>query len=69
MHSIEHSLVWLVSIAALVALAVLVRGYFSAEARKRRRREKSNRPLVSSKRGPTIRLAVKASKPERNPKG
>ena len=55
-------MVWLIGASALAALGLLARGYFIAEARARRRRERSNRPITSRKRGPTVRLAVKTDK-------
>ena len=63
MLDIRNPLVWLIGIIALAALWVLARRHFSAEARARRRREKSNRPIISRKRGPTVRLAVKVDRP------
>jgi hypothetical protein len=69
MLDIRHPMVWLIGASALAALGLLARGHFSPEARARRRREKSNRPLISRKRGPSVRLAVKADKPKRDPKG
>jgi hypothetical protein len=69
MVGIGHPLVWLIGIIALAVLWALARGRFTPEARARRRREKSNRPLISRKRGPTVRLAVKVDKPEREKKG
>ena len=69
MLDIRNPMVWLIGASALAALGLLARGYFSAEARARRRREKSNRPLISRKRGPTVRLAVKVDKSKRDPKG
>jgi hypothetical protein len=68
MLDIKNPLVWLVVGVALAALGLLARDRFSAEARARRRREKSNRPLISRKRGPTVRLAVKVDKPKRDRK-
>ena len=69
MLDFRHPMVWLIGAVALAALGLLARGYFSAEAKARRRRERSNRPLASRKRGPTVRLAVKAPKSKRDPKG
>jgi hypothetical protein len=40
----------------------LLRGRFSAEARARRRCERSNRPVISRKQGPTVKLTVNAGK-------
>jgi hypothetical protein len=53
-------------LAAAVAVWVLTR-YFSPEARERRRRERSHGKVVSRRRGPRVKLAVKTkkSKPDR----
>ena len=64
----RNPVVWLIGIIALAFAFFLLRGHFTAEARARRRREKSNRPVVSRKQGPTVRLAVDVSKPKRNRK-
>jgi hypothetical protein len=69
MLDIRNPMVWLLGASTIAALGLLARGYFGTEARARRRREKSNRPLISRKRGPTVRLAVKTDKPKRDPKG
>jgi hypothetical protein len=45
-----------------------LRGHFTAEARGRRRRDKSHRPVISRKQGPTVRLAVDVDKPKRDRK-
>ena len=55
-------------ILALSVILVLVRGYFSAEARERRRRDRSHGPVSSRKRGPTVRLAVDVDRPKRKGK-
>jgi hypothetical protein len=68
MLDIRHPMFWLIGIVALAALWVMARGHFSAEARARRRRERSNRPVISRKRGPTVRLAVNVDKPKRERK-
>ncbi len=62
-------MVWLIGIIAVAALWVLARGYFKPEARARRRRDKSNRPVISRKRGPSVRLAVDVDKPKGERKG
>jgi hypothetical protein len=69
MLDIRHPMVWLIGIIAVAALWLLARGYFNPEARSRRRRDKSNRPVISRKRGPTVRLAVDVDKPKREKKG
>lgn len=58
------SVLWLMGLLVLAALFVLVRGHFSAEARERRRRDRSHGPVISRKRGTTVRLAVKVDKPK-----
>ena len=65
MLDIRKPVVWLIGIIAFAVAFFLLHGHFSAEARARRRRERSNRPVISRKRGPTVKLAVKAG----NPKG
>jgi hypothetical protein len=64
----RNPVVWLIGIIALAIVLFLVRGHFNTEARARRRREKSNRPVVSRKQGPTVRLAVDVDKPKRDRK-
>jgi len=54
--------VWLIGVVALAVAFILLRGLFAAEARERRRREKSHKPVVSRKQGPTVRLAVDVEK-------
>ena len=53
-----NPVVWLVGVILLAAVAILVRNHFGAEARERRRRDRSHGPVISRKRGPAIRLAV-----------
>ena len=69
MLDIRNPMVWLLGASILAALGLLARGHFSTEAQARRRREKSNRPIISRKRGPTVRLAVKTDKSKRDRKG
>ena len=69
MLDIRNPLFWLIGVVVLVAVVSLVRSHFSAEARERRRREKSHRPVVSRKQGPTVKLAVDVGKPKRGRKG
>ena len=64
----RNSVVWLIGIIALAIAFFLLRGHFTAEARARRRREKSNRPVISRKHGPSVRLAVDVDKPKRDRK-
>jgi hypothetical protein len=58
--------VWLIGIIALAVAFFLLRGCFTAEARERRRRQKSHRRVVSQKQGPTVRLTVDVDKPKRD---
>jgi hypothetical protein len=63
-----NRLLWLASIIGLAVALYLLRGQFSTETRARRRRDKSHRPVVSRKHGPTVRLAVEVKQPERSRK-
>ena len=69
MLNVGNPMIWFIVIAAIVGIWVLGRGRFNPEARARRRRDRSNRPLISRKRGPTVRLAVKADKSSHERKG
>ena len=64
MFDIATPVLWLIGIIALAAAFLLLRGYFSAEARERRRRERSHRPVISTANRPMVRLAVDADKAE-----
>ncbi|HOX58334.1 MAG TPA: hypothetical protein P5205_14990 [Candidatus Paceibacterota bacterium] len=68
MFDITNPILWLTGIIALAVVFFLLRGHFNAEARARRRRDKSNRPIISRKQGPSIRLAVDVDKPKRERK-
>jgi len=65
MFDVGDPLLLLGCVVALGILLFLLRGRFSAERRERRRREKSHRPVVSRKRGPSVRLAADVDKPKR----
>jgi hypothetical protein len=69
MLDIRNPLFWLLGVVVVVAALSLVRSHFSAEALERRRREKSHRPVISRKQGPTVKLAVDVGKPKRDRKG
>jgi hypothetical protein len=69
MLAITNPVPWLLGIIALGAILFSMRRHFSPETRERRRREKSHRPVISRKQGPTVRLAVKAGKPKRDRQG
>jgi hypothetical protein len=64
MLDVGNPILWLVGVPALGIIFFLLRGRFNAEARARRRRERSNRPVISRKRGPTVKLAVNVGKPK-----
>jgi len=66
MFGVANPLLALGCAVALGLLLFVVRGRLSAEARERRRRDKSHRPVVSRKRGPTVKLAVGVDKPKRD---
>jgi len=68
MYGITKLSVWLVGSIALVAVLFGVRHAFSADAREARRRARSHGPVVSRKRGPSVRLAVDLAKPKRRRK-
>ncbi len=64
MLDIRNPIVWLIGIIAFCLVFLSLRGRFSAEARERRRRERSHRQVISRKQGPTVKLAVKVDKPK-----
>jgi len=66
MFDTGNPVVWVMGIIVLAAIFFLTRGLFSAEERGRRRRERSHGPVISRKKGPTVRLAVDVNKPERD---
>jgi len=68
MLDIRNPIFWLTVVIALAVVLFLARGQFSAEARSRRRRQRSHRPVISRKQGPTVRLAVEVDKPKRDRK-
>ena len=63
-----NPILWLIGAIGLGVVFFLVRGRFSAEARARRRREKSHQRVISRKQGPAVRLAVKVDPPKRDRK-
>ena len=68
MFDTRNPVLWLIGIIVLAAVFFLARGLFSAEERERRRRARSHGPVISRKKGPTVRLAVDVDKPERDRK-
>jgi len=65
MFDLGNPVLWLAGILALAALFVLVGGRFSAQARERRRRDRSHGLVISRKCGPTVKLAVNVDEPKR----
>lgn len=59
MFDIRNPIHWLAGVAVLVCLALLARGFFSAEERERRRRNRSHGRVISKVRRPMVSLAVK----------
>ena len=68
MFDIGNPVLWILGILVLAAVVFSVRGHFSADALERRRRERNRKPVISRKKGPTVKLAVDGEKPERNQK-
>jgi hypothetical protein len=68
MYGITELAVWLVGSIVLIAVILGVRHSLSADAREARRRARSHGPVVSRKRGPSVRLAVDLAKPKRRRK-
>lgn len=64
----RNPILWLIVVLGLGLVLSLVGSRLSPEARARRRREKSHRPVVSRKQGPTVKLAVDVGKPRRDRK-
>jgi len=64
MFDARNPVVWLSGMIVFAGALFLARRCFSPEARLRRRREKSNRRVISRKQGPTVRLAVDVDKPK-----
>ncbi len=63
MFDIANPALWLIGIIVLMALVLLVRSYFSAEARDRRRRDRSHGRVISRRHAPSVRLAANLEKP------
>jgi hypothetical protein len=59
MLNLRNPVFWLIGVAAIVAIFLLLRGRFSAEARERRRRRRSYRRLEAKGRKRPVKLAVK----------
>jgi hypothetical protein len=68
MLDIRNPILWLFVVLVLGLLVVFMPGRFSAEKRERRRRDRSHKPVVSRKHGPTVRLAVDVDQPKNDGK-
>jgi len=68
MFGIANSFLWLLGIVLLGAVLLGLRHYYSADAREARRRARSHGPVISRKRGPSVRLGVAVEKPKRRRK-
>lgn len=60
MFEIENPILWLLGVITLGALLILGRRHWNAEARERRRRDRSHGRVVSKSRRPMVKLAVDA---------
>jgi hypothetical protein len=58
----DNPAVWILGSLALVATVVLIAPRWTKEARLERRRRKSNAPIVSKSRRPTVRFSVRTKK-------
>jgi hypothetical protein len=65
MFGIANSVLGLLVIVLLAAFILGLSHYFSADAKEARRRARSHGPVVSRKRGPSVKLAVDVDKPKR----
>jgi hypothetical protein len=57
-----NPVVWLAGGALVGAILLLLRNRVSAEARERRRRERSHQRVVSKSKRPTVKLAVRTER-------
>jgi peptidoglycan/LPS O-acetylase OafA/YrhL len=64
MFDVENPVLWVVGLAALVGASLLAWRYFGAEARARRRRDRSHGRVISRRHGPSVKLAARTKKPE-----
>lgn len=58
MFAIDNAVLWVLGVMLLAVVILALRHHFSPEAREARRRTRSHGPVISKKRGPSIRLAV-----------
>jgi hypothetical protein len=68
MLGMGNPILLLICVLGVAIVLLLVRSHFNAEARDRRRRDNSHRPVISRRQGPTVRLAVDVDKPRRGRK-
>jgi hypothetical protein len=58
----EHTIFWIAGLVMLGLVILALIHHFGGDARTARRRARSHGPVVSRKRGPSIRLAVKSKR-------
>jgi hypothetical protein len=63
-----NPVLWIVGIIVIAAIFLSARKHFTAEVRERRRRDRSHAPVVSRRRGPTVKLAVDVNESKRDRK-
>jgi hypothetical protein len=68
MFDIKNPVLWMVGIIVIAAIFLFVRRQFNSGVRERRRRDRSHAPVISRKRGPTVRLAVDVDESKRDRK-
>ncbi len=62
MFDTQNPFHWLVGIVVFAVVVLLWRAFYSPEGRERRRRERSQRRVISKVRRPMVSLAVKTDK-------
>jgi hypothetical protein len=65
----DDPVTWVAGGLLLTAAFLLLRRYFTAEARERRRRDRSHGRVVAKGKRPMIKLAVKVEKPKNGGQG
>jgi hypothetical protein len=68
MFDTRNPVLWIVGIIVIAAIFLSARKHFNAGVRERRRRDRSHAPVVSRKRGPTVKLAVDVNESKRDRK-
>jgi len=69
MVDIANAVPWVLGLVVLAAAIFGLRRHFGADAKEARRRARSHGPVISRRRGPAVRLAVKVDDPKRKRKG